>query len=229
MENQDKNSPSNEALVEDDSPVKTEKRNYPSIEKLHEDDSPVKTEKRSYPSTRKITYTALLAALLCVLSPFTLPVGPVPISLGSLAVYIASVLIDWKHGTAAVAVYVLLGAFGVPVFTGFSGGFAKIAGPTGGYILGYVPCAVVIGLIVDHAEKHVWAYPLAMLAGTAVLYAFGTAWFMFEAGATLKTALSACVVPFLLGDALKIVFATALCYKLRFILKNSLHISQNRR
>ncbi len=128
-------------------------------------------EKRSdYSKTRMITYTALLAALLCVLSPWAIPVGPVPISLGLLAVYIVSSLINFKYGAVAVTVFVLLGAFGVPVFTGFTGGFAKVAGPTGGYILGYLPCSLIIGLFVDRFEKRLWVYPLAMLAGKAVLY-----------------------------------------------------------
>ena len=186
-------------------------------------------EKRSdYSKTRMITYTALLAALLCVLSPWAIPVGPVPISLGLLAVYIVSSLINFKYGAVAVTVFVLLGAFGVPVFTGFTGGFAKVAGPTGGYILGYLPCSLIIGLFVDRFEKRLWVYPLAMLAGTAVLYSFGTVWFVISTGATLKTALTVCVIPFLLGDAIKIVAATALCYKLRFVLKKSLKNAKSR-
>ena len=178
--------------------------------------------------SRKIVYTALLAALLCVLSPFALPIGPVPVSLGLLAVYIVSALLNFKYGAAATAVFVLLGAFGAPVFTGFTGGFAKIAGPTGGYILGYLPCSLVIGLIVDAGEKRFWVYPLAFVFGTAVLYAFGTAWFVFTSGAKLAHALAVCVVPFLLGDALKIAVASVLCYKLRFVLKKTLKNAKNR-
>lgn len=171
-------------------------------------------------STKSIAFTALLAAMICVLSPWSVSLGPIPLSFGSLAVYIASCLLDKKHGTAAVVVFVALGAFGVPVFTGFTGGFGKIAGPTGGYIVGYIFCALVIGLIVDALEKHIWAYPVAMIAGTAVLYAFGTAWFVLTTeGATVLSALAVCVVPFLIGDAIKIVASTVLCFKLRFLLK----------
>lgn len=187
-----------------------------------------KEKRGDWPKTKTITYIALLAALLCVLSPWAIPVGAVPVSLGLLAVYIVSSLIDFRYGAAATAVFVLLGAFGVPVFTGFSGGFAKIAGPTGGYILGYLPCSLVIGLLVDRFEKRVRVYPLAMLAGTAVLYSFGTVWFVCTTEATLKTALTVCVIPFLLGDALKIAMATALCFKLRFILKKSLKNAKSR-
>lgn len=170
-------------------------------------------------STKSIAFTALLAAMICVISPWTIPMVPVPLSLGSFAVYVAACLLDKKHGTVAVVVFIALGAFGVPVFTNFRGGFAAVAGPTGGYIIGYVFCALIIGVIVDALEKHIWAYPVAMIAGTAALYAFGTAWYMIYAGVGLVPALLACVVPFLIGDAIKIVAATLLCFKLRFLLK----------
>ena len=178
------------------------------------------TKTRARMATRTITTVALLAAIICVLSPFAINIGPIPLSFGSLAVYIAACLINKWHGTAAVVVFVLLGAFGVPVFTNFSGGFHKIIGATGGYIVGYIPCALIIGLIVDLSEKHVWAYPIAMVAGTATLYACGTAWYMIQAGVSLLAALMACVVPFLIGDAIKIAAATALCFPLRKILKS---------
>ncbi len=166
-------------------------------------------------STKSLTFTALLAAIICVLSPIAINIGPIPLSFGTLAIYIASSLIDMKHGVAAVVVFVALGAVGVPVFTNWTGGFGRIAGPTGGYIIGYIPMAFIIGLIVDRLNKHIWAYPVAMTVGTAVLYLFGTAWFMIQSGADLASALLACVVPFLIGDALKIVASTLLCFRLR--------------
>ena len=178
------------------------------------------TKTRARIATRTITTVALLAAIICVLSPFAINIGPIPLSFGSLAVYIAACLISKWHGIAAVVVFILLGAFGVPVFTNFTGGFHKIVGATGGYIIGYIPCALVIGLMVDALEKHIWAYPVAMVAGTAALYACGTAWYMIQSGVSLSAALMACVVPFLIGDAIKIVAATALCFPLRRILKS---------
>lgn len=79
--------------------------------------------------------------------------------------------------------------------------------------------ALIMGIMIDKLEKHIWAYPVAMVAGTAVLYVFGTAWFMISTSATLGTALIACVVPFLGGDAAKIVIATLVSYKLRFLIR----------
>ena len=190
--------------------------------------TPARENREGESKSRKIAYTALLAALLCVLSPFALPIGPVPISLGLLAVYIVSSLIGLPYGLAATGIFVALGAIGVPVFTGFTGGFAKIAGPTGGYIVGYLPCSLIIGLLVDAFEKKLWVYPLAFLAGTAVLYAFGTAWFMLTAHVKIAHALTVCVLPFLLGDALKMAAASALCYKLRFVLKKTIKTAKKR-
>ena len=163
---------------------------------------------------RDITMTALFAALLCVCAPWSVPVGPVPISLATFAVYLAAAVLGWKRGSIAVLVYVLLGAVGVPVFSGFSGGVQKLVSLTGGYIVGYIPCALLTGLFADRFGK-VWAYALGMVAGTVVLYALGTGWFIFLAECTLGYALTMCVVPFLIGDAIKIACATLLTVKLR--------------
>ncbi len=165
--------------------------------------------------TKELTLIGVFAAIICVFSPFSLPVGPIPISLASFAVYIAAATLGMKKGTIAVCIYILIGAFGIPVFSGFSGGIAKVAGVTGGYIIGYVFCALVSGLIIDKFERDKKAYPMALIAGTAVLYAFGTAWFMVQTGNGLMESLMACVIPFLIGDAVKIIAASAVAYKLR--------------
>lgn len=163
---------------------------------------------------RDITITALFAALICVCAPWAIPVGPVPISLATFVVYLAAAVLGWKRGCVAVIVYVLLGAVGVPVFSGFSGGVQKLVSMTGGYIVGYIPCALIVGLFADKFSK-IWSYAVGMVAGTVVLYALGTAWFIFLAKCTLGYALTVCVVPFLLGDAAKIAAASILTLELR--------------
>ncbi len=170
-------------------------------------------------STKSLTISAFLAAIICVLSPIAINIGPIPLSFGTLAIYIASSLIDTKHGVAAVVVFVALGAFGVPVFTNWTGGFGRIAGPTGGYIIGYIPMSFIIGFMIDRLDKHVWAYPVAMVAGTAALYAFGTVWYMIQSGVDFGAALLACVVPFLIGDSIKIAASTLLCFRLRRLIR----------
>lgn len=174
-------------------------------------------------SSRTIAFTALLAAIICAIAPWTVPIGPIPVSLATFGIYIASCVIDAKHGTVATIVYVVLGAIGVPVFSGARGGFGVMAGPTGGYIVGYVFLAVVTGLLIDFLgrEKRIWIYPIAMIAGTAVLYAFGTAWYMISTGAGIGAALIVCVLPFLIGDGIKIAAATAVGFPVRRALRKT--------
>ena len=128
---------------------------------------------------------------------------------------------DWKHGLLAVAVYILVGAVGLPVFSGFTGGVQKLFGATGGYIAGYIPCALIAGLLIDRFENKKWIYPAAMVLGTVALYALGTAWFMFVTKNSLAASLAVCVVPFLPGDALKIVAASAIAYPLRRLVRRA--------
>ena len=161
--------------------------------------------------------TGVMAAFICIAGPLTVPAGPIPLSLATFAVYLAGAVLGRKQGTLAVALYLLIGIAGVPVFSGFSGGFQKLAGVTGGYLIGYLPCAFLSGLGAELAEERgrIRILPAMMAAGTAVLYAVGTAWFMIQSGNALGTALSLCVVPFLPGDAVKIAAAVMLTVPVR--------------
>ena len=165
-------------------------------------------------AVRDMTITAIFAAFMCVTAPWTIPVGVVPITLATFSVYFASAALGWKRGSIAVAIYLMLGFVGLPVFSGFSGGIQKLVGATGGYLVAYIPMAVVIGLFADKFKK-AWAYVVGMVAGTVVLYTFGTAWYCIMSGSEIIPAIMACVVPFLAGDAVKIVCTTVLAAKLR--------------
>ena len=175
--------------------------------------------------TRDLTLIAVMAAFLCVAGPLTIPVGPIPLSLATFAVYLAGAVLGWKRGTAAVALYLLISVTGVPVFSGFSGGFQKLAGVTGGYLVGYLFCAAVTGLGTGApARPRKYSAPLSavrMVIGTVILYAFGTAWFMLQTGRALGAALGLCVLPFLPGDAVKIAAASLLAAPIRKAVKNS--------
>jgi len=166
---------------------------------------------------KDMTITAVMAALICIAGPLTIPMGPIPLSLATFAVYLAGAVTGKKYGTTAVGLYLLIGIIGVPVFSGFSGGFQKLAGVTGGYLIGYLPCAFLSGIGAERAEKkeRKWLLPVMMTAGTAVLYAIGTAWFMIQTGNALGAALSLCVIPFLPGDAVKILAASILSPMIR--------------
>ncbi len=154
---------------------------------------------------------ALLAALLAIISPFSLPIGSIPLTLSSFGVYLCALLAGGGWGTASVAVYLLLGAVGVPVFSGFVGGIQAFIGPTGGFLIGYLPCVLLAGFLCRRfGDKRPLLWGLALLIGTALLYVCGVAWFVLSTDVTLWAAIIACVLPFLPGDIVKMVAAVSL-------------------
>lgn len=157
---------------------------------------------------------ALLAAALCVLAPWALPVGPVPLTLATFGVYLAAGLLSWRQSAAAVGLYLLLGAVGMPVFSGFSGGLHRLLGVTGGFLLGYLVCALVAGGLLGRLSRP-WMVPVALVAGTLGMYVLGLVWYMAQTGATLWGAFAVCVLPFLPGDGVKVLAATGVILPLR--------------
>ena len=155
-----------------------------------------------------LTLIALMAALTCILGPMsiTLPFTPVPISFTNLVIYFAVMVIGMKRGTISYLVYLLIGAVGLPVFSGFSGGLAKLAGPTGGYLVGFIFLAL-ISFFIEKWEKKLYMHFIGMVLGTAVTYAFGTIWLCAQMHLTFVQGLYAGVIPYLPGDAAKIVIA----------------------
>ena len=156
--------------------------------------------------------TTLLAAALCVMAPMAVPTSPIPITLATLGVYLAAGLLGPWRGTAAVGLYLALGAVGLPVFAGFSAGFPVLFGPTGGFLWGYLLCVMVAGLLCrDHRRG---LLPLRLAAGTVVLYAAGIMW-MWLSTATPLGVVCLTVLPAVGGDIVKIAVATALIIPLR--------------
>jgi len=166
-------------------------------------------------TTQRLTLSALLCALLAVLSQIQIPLPPVPMSLSLLGVHLCGALLGGSWAAAAVGCYVLLGAVGVPVYAGFSGGVSVLLGPTGGFLIGYILCAWVVGWITQHLCVSRQNLMLAMASGTLLCYVLGTAWFSLVSGANLAGSLSACVLPFIPGDALKILLAASLCLRMQ--------------
>lgn len=167
-------------------------------------------------TTYQLTLTAVMAAVICVLGPISIaiPVSPVPISLGSMAVYLAVTVLGMKLGTLSCLIYLLLGLVGLPVFAGGSAGAAKLFGPTGGYLIGYLFLALIAGAFVGRFAENKWKNiafaALGMILGTIVLYALGTAWLAYSAGMDFQAALWAGVIPFIPGDLVKMVIAVLL-------------------
>lgn len=157
-----------------------------------------------------LTMTAAAAAVLGVVGPWAVPFGPVPLSLCTLFLYLVGWVLEPKRAIAAVAVYVLMGAAGLPVFAGFTGGLGHLAGPVGGYIIGYLPMAAVCALFVQRFPTRRWMLFAGLVLGTAVLYAAGTVWFCAQTGTGPIPALVICVLPFLPGDLIKITAALLL-------------------
>lgn len=172
--------------------------------------------------TLDLVYIGLSAALISICAWITVPLT-VPITLQTLGICLVAGLFGAKRGTLSAAVYILLGAIGVPVFSGFKGGIGTLFGATGGYIIGFIFTALIVGIVSDKTNK-LWQLLLAMLGGVLVCYAFGTAWFAFvyardNSPQSLATILGWCVLPFLLPDIIKITLAAVLTKKLKRFIK----------
>ena len=167
-------------------------------------------EARTRSNVYTLAMTAVMAALIAAVSPFAIPVGPVSITLCTLALYFSPYILGWKRASAAALVYILLGMVGMPVFSKFQAGLGVLMSPTGGYILGYIPMTALTGLAIRVAPKNRIVQLLGMAGATGVLYAFGTAWYMFLSGNGLAFAMKWCVLPFIPLDLAKMAAAALL-------------------
>lgn len=168
--------------------------------------------------TLDLVYIGLFAALIAVCAWIAVPLT-VSVTLQTFAVCLTAGLLGWKRATLAVAVYILLGMIGLPVFTGFNSGISAIAGPTGGYIVGFIFTAVITGLAADKCGGKMSYNILFMTLGILTCYLFGTVWFVIAYKVSFASALSTCVFPFLVPDAVKIVLAAFLTGKLKRFVK----------
>ena len=161
--------------------------------------------------TRKLTRCALFAAMMALCAWIGIPLGHTVFTMQTFGVLLALGILGGKRGTISILCYLLLGAAGLPVFSGFRGGIGAILGPTGGYLWGFL----ATGLVFWSLEK--WSRPLAMIAGIAVCYACGTIWYMTYTGGALAAVLAQTVLPYLIPDALKLVLALRLTKRLKKI------------
>lgn len=166
-------------------------------------------------STRRMVVTALFSAVLCILSPLTIPLGVVHFSLANFVICLAAWLLPPKLAVQSVAIYLAIGAAGLPVFSGYGVGLAKLLGPTGGYLLGYLVLAWFGGLAVKKSAGQPIVSAAGLWLGILVSYGIGTAWFMLQMSCTLQAALAMCVYPFVLFDLVKVAAACALGALLR--------------
>ena len=168
---------------------------------------------------RDLTRMALCVALMAVCAWLTVP-SPIPFTLQSFAVFFALGLLGGRQGTLCILAYILLGAVGAPVFSGFRGGIGMLMGSTGGYLIGFIAAGAVYGLTVRLMGEGIKAMATGMALGMAVTYVFGTVWFCLAyarggQAVTLGAVLSWCVWPFVLPDAVKIYLALLLSRRLK--------------
>lgn len=177
----------------------------------------LQTEKKPLFTTKQMALIGVMTAVTCVLGPLSipLPISPVPISFTNLAVYLALYVLGMKAGTVSYLIYMLLGMVGLPVFSGFSGGLGKLAGPTGGYLVGFIFMALIGGWAIDHFPGKYALHVIGLALGTAVCYIFGTVWLSGQLGMTFVAGLGVGVIPYLPGDAAKILFALIIGPRLR--------------
>lgn len=166
--------------------------------------------------TKQMVLIALMTAVTCVLGPISIPLpfSPVPISLTNFAIFLAIFVLGMKSGTISFIIYLLLGAVGVPVFSSFRGGFQVLAGPTGGYLIGFIFLALIMGFALDHFDRKLVPTIIGMIIGMAVCYAFGTVWLAKLLSLSFKEGLMMGVIPYLAGDAAKIIIAAIVGPKL---------------
>lgn len=167
--------------------------------------------------TKFMAMTGLMTAAICIIAPFSIPLpfSPVPISFTNFVIFIAIYILGMKAGVLSLLIYLALGTVGLPVFSGFSGGLAKLAGPTGGYLIGFIFLALIQGFIMERFDYKTSAAIAGMVAGMAVCYIFGTVWLAFQVEQSFVASLSIGVIPYLPGDVIKIIAAVIIGPKLR--------------
>lgn len=173
--------------------------------------------------TVDIAQIAMFAAILAICSWISIPTA-IPFTLQTFGVFLAVGVLGGKKGTLAVVVYIILGMIGVPVFAGFSGGMQVLLGSTGGYIIGFILSALLMWTMEKIFGKNKAVLLISMILGLLVCYLFGTIWFMTVFAKTsgaigIWTALTWCVIPYLIPDGIKIAVAFVLSLKLTKILK----------
>ena len=172
--------------------------------------------------TQSLVLTGLSIALIAVGAFITVPFGPIPFTLQTLMLGIVICLLPPAWSVAAVGGYLTLGCLGLPVFSGMRGGIAVLAGPTGGFLVGFLVAAVIIAFLRSRAlpsqrdtqktpSRPRWFLPAIDIASlvsfSLIYYVMGSLWFMVSTGTTLEASLAVCVIPFLLPDAFKIAAA----------------------
>lgn len=172
----------------------------------------IKTEVKS--KVYEMSIIGLMAAIMCIFGPLSIPIGLVPISLTNLIIFVSLYVLGMKKGTTALVIYLLVGLAGLPVFSDFSGGPSKLLGPTGGYLIGFIFMALIAGYFIDRYSSYRMTI-LGMVLATGILYIFGSLWLAYQTNMAFTSALAVGVIPFIAGDFLKIIISVYLGSRIR--------------
>lgn len=169
---------------------------------------PMEKSKRKKQETYDMVYIALFVVIIIICAWIAVPVGNIPITMQTFAIFLTIRSLGGRRGSIAVLVYILMGMVGLPVFSGFQGGIGVLFQATGGYILGFLPAALFMWGIEHLMGRKQWVYAISMVLGLLICYVFGTVWFlviyMKSTGVFgLGAALSWCVLPFVIPDLIK--------------------------
>lgn len=173
-------------------------------------------------NVRKMVQCALFAALLALCAWISIPAGEIAFTLQTFGICLTLELLGGRRGSAAIAVYLAMGAVGLPVFTGFRGGIGMLLGTTGGYLAGFLATGLIYWLITALFGGRPWARLLGLVLGLLTCYGIGTIWFSrvyLQGGHTMTLAavLAKCVLPYLLPDGIKLWLAWILSRRLRIL------------
>jgi len=167
-----------------------------------------------------MVYASLLAALTAASALISIPVGEVPVVLYNFFILLMGLLLGSRWGAASIAVYLLAGGLGLPVFAGGRGGLAILLGPTGGYLLGFLPAVFIIGFISEKFKQRFIFDIIAMLCGTTVIYALGVIQLKIVLGKPWMVTMALGVFPFIIFDIVKVVAAAVTAKAVRPIIMN---------
>ena len=166
---------------------------------------------------RDMTLISLFAALISVTAFISIPLGTAPITLQTFGVFSTLILLGGRRGSISVGVYIALGAVGLPVFSGFTGGIGRLFDATGGFIFGFLAAALLYWLLSQLLGSSLTTTVISATLAHLALYAVGTLWFLigYSDGRGLWLTLVATVLPYLLPDAIKLFLAIFVCEKIK--------------
>ncbi|MDD3031486.1 MAG: biotin transporter BioY [Atribacterota bacterium] len=167
-----------------------------------------------------MTVISMFSALTVIGAFLSIPFSPVPISLQSLFVLLSGMVLGSKNGAISQLLYIFLGAIGLPVFSGFKGGLGILFGPTGGFLFGFVVSSYIVGKIIENYRKiNILYYFITGLLGALIYYLIGIPQLSLITQIGIKESIMVGVMPFLIGDILKVLIASIIAVRIKFILE----------